>query len=84
MCSNANRTLSYSGRLTFRGTLEPCEASEVRPRAWIGRPGMYDVGKWELEVNMLERDEPSRIRRRYVQEGGAGVSVSVSDARGRI
>lgn len=45
---------------------------------------MYDVGKWEVEVNVLERDEPSRIRRRYVQEGGAGVSVSVCDARGRF
>jgi hypothetical protein len=63
--------LQYTGRLTFRGTLEPLEAKTVQPRVCITHPGEYGLGHWSLETQVLEtsRTEGSEsVRHRYQQE----------------
>ncbi|KAF9010359.1 hypothetical protein BDZ89DRAFT_996309 [Hymenopellis radicata] len=60
--------VTYGGRLTFRGTLKPTEQSTISPRVWISRAGSYEVGSWQLEVNVHEPSDETRIRHRYVQE----------------
>ncbi|KAL1748561.1 ER-golgi trafficking TRAPP I complex 85 kDa subunit-domain-containing protein [Schizophyllum fasciatum] len=78
----------YSGRLTFRGRLEPCQSATITPSLWITRPGTYSLGHWKAETEVFEQTEtgPSAdiVRHRYTQVPAAGeddVYVSVSDVR---
>ena len=65
--------LHYTGRLTFRGTLKPLEATTIQPRACITHPGAYGLGVWNLETQVLETswaasDEgKGKIRLQYQQ-----------------
>ncbi|TRM66415.1 ER-golgi trafficking TRAPP I complex 85 kDa subunit-domain-containing protein [Schizophyllum amplum] len=64
----------YTGRLTFRGRLEPCQRTNVTPSLWITRPGTYSLGHWRAETEVFEQenDVPSTdgvpaVRHRYLQ-----------------
>jgi len=62
----------YTGRLTFRGTLDPSQATAIQPDLWITRPGTYDLGGWSLETEVLETssstsERDGRVRHRYKQ-----------------
>ncbi|KAG5647603.1 hypothetical protein DXG03_008956 [Asterophora parasitica] len=63
----------YTGRLTYRGTLDPSRTITLRPELWITRPGTYGLGGWTLETEVLETSSSpdeieGRIRHRYKQE----------------
>lgn len=74
----------YSGRLTFRGTLEPMQSLSLHPKVWITRPGTYSLAGWRLETEVGELTDGTawRTRQRYVQGPPTGDSscISVSDA----
>ncbi|KAF8078759.1 ER-golgi trafficking TRAPP I complex 85 kDa subunit-domain-containing protein [Lyophyllum atratum] len=44
----------YTGRLTFRGTLDPLQTTTIQPDLWITRPGTYGLSGWSLETEVLE------------------------------
>jgi len=65
--------LNYTGRLTFRGTLEPLEATTIQPDVYITYPGEYGLGGWSLEAQVLRTstavsDGIENVRHRYRQE----------------
>lgn len=43
----------YSGRLTFRTTVSASEFVILQPRLLITRPGLYNLGGWALETEVL-------------------------------
>ncbi|KIY70143.1 hypothetical protein CYLTODRAFT_392434 [Cylindrobasidium torrendii FP15055 ss-10] len=63
--------LRYTGRLAFRGRLKPCERVELRPQAWVTRPGSFGAGPWMLEVNVLDKGDANEelVRQRFTQTG---------------
>ena len=75
----------YSGRLTFRGRLEPCQSTTITPSLWITRPGTYSLGNWKAETEVYEQEETAggtpAVRHRYLQTPAPGddVYISVSD-----
>ncbi|CAK5264890.1 unnamed protein product [Mycena citricolor] len=77
--SAENPVPDYSGRVTFRGTLGPLEATTLTPRMWIDRPGSYSLDGWELDTEIVEVDNEV-VRLRYQQTPQLG-SLVVSDLR---
>ncbi|KAF7320299.1 hypothetical protein MKEN_00814700 [Mycena kentingensis (nom. inval.)] len=63
---------SYSGRVTFRGTLQPLEYARIAPRMWIASPGTYALSGWRLETEVLEKDAQDTVRHRYEEEQTLG------------
>jgi len=63
---------SYTGRLTFRGKIEPLQLVTVRPKVWVSKPGTYSLGGWTLEteisIEQAEGSKQSTRNRRYLQE----------------
>ncbi|KAG7450664.1 uncharacterized protein BT62DRAFT_927934 [Guyanagaster necrorhizus] len=78
----------YSGRLSFRGTLNPTELITIHPKVWVTRPGLYDLDAWRLEVKVHELDQAPgdkpRTRHHYIQESGQMLRshIIVRDIRG--
>ncbi|KAJ7293446.1 ER-golgi trafficking TRAPP I complex 85 kDa subunit-domain-containing protein [Mycena rebaudengoi] len=73
----------YTGRLTYRGTLQPSEMVIVTPKIWVVCPGTYALSGWRLETEVLENSSPKsdiQIRHRYLEEPALG-SITVSDTR---
>ncbi|KAK0478294.1 ER-golgi trafficking TRAPP I complex 85 kDa subunit-domain-containing protein [Armillaria novae-zelandiae] len=64
----------YSGRLSFRGVLNPTELITIHPKMWASRPGLYGLHAWHMEVEVHELDQvpgdKPRIRHHYIQESG--------------
>ncbi|KAJ7630805.1 ER-golgi trafficking TRAPP I complex 85 kDa subunit-domain-containing protein [Roridomyces roridus] len=58
---------SYSGRLTFRGTLKPMESARVAPKIW------YALSGWRIETEVLDA---STVIHRYKEEPALG-SITV-------
>jgi len=60
----------YGGRLTYRATLEPTQYISFSAAAWIGRPGTYALGAWQIETEVLESlpNALEQVRHRYLQE----------------
>ncbi|KAF8213184.1 ER-golgi trafficking TRAPP I complex 85 kDa subunit-domain-containing protein [Mycena galopus ATCC 62051] len=74
---------TYTGRLTFRGTLKPLESSQITPKIWVVCPGTYALSGWRLETEVLEPasdKDDVRIRHRYQEEPSLGY-VTVSDVQ---
>ncbi|KAJ7275176.1 ER-golgi trafficking TRAPP I complex 85 kDa subunit-domain-containing protein [Mycena haematopus] len=72
---------TYTGRLTFRGTLKPLESSQITPKIWVVCPGTYALSGWRLETEVLEpgpEKDDVRIKHRYQEEPSLGF-VTVSD-----
>ncbi|KAJ7038336.1 ER-golgi trafficking TRAPP I complex 85 kDa subunit-domain-containing protein [Mycena alexandri] len=72
---------TYTGRLTFRGTLQPLESRRLTPKIWVVCPGTYALSGWRLETEVLETasgKDGVRIRHRYQEEPSLG-SITVSD-----
>lgn len=55
----------YSGRLTFRTVLPPGKLATVQPRILVDRPGLYSVGSFVVETELIDGDLKKRT---YVQE----------------
>ncbi|KAJ7103664.1 ER-golgi trafficking TRAPP I complex 85 kDa subunit-domain-containing protein [Mycena belliarum] len=73
---------NYTGRLTFRGTLQPLESTSIIPKIWVVCPGTYALSGWRLETEVLEPSssgEDVRPRHRYQEESPIGRSITVSD-----
>ncbi|KZP10535.1 hypothetical protein FIBSPDRAFT_1051266 [Athelia psychrophila] len=70
----------YSGRLTFRGALEPMQSITLLPTVWITRPGTYSLAGWRLETEVGEVNDGGawRTRQRFVQGPPAGDSSCIS------
>ncbi|KAF5385469.1 hypothetical protein D9757_005398 [Collybiopsis confluens] len=60
----------YSGKLTYRATLEPIQCITFAVVAWIDRPGTYSLESWWTETEVLERigDNTECVRYRYLEE----------------
>ncbi|KAJ7071158.1 ER-golgi trafficking TRAPP I complex 85 kDa subunit-domain-containing protein [Mycena amicta] len=67
---------SYTGRVTYRGSLGPLECVEITPRIWVACPGTYALSGWRLETEVLDAEES--VRHRYEEELFLG-SIIVSD-----
>ncbi|KAK0464963.1 ER-golgi trafficking TRAPP I complex 85 kDa subunit-domain-containing protein [Desarmillaria tabescens] len=78
----------YSGRLSFRGVLNPTELITIHPKMWVSRPGLYSLHAWRLEVEVHELDQAPgdkpRIRHHYIQESEQVhySNIIVRDTRG--
>ncbi|KAF9527818.1 ER-golgi trafficking TRAPP I complex 85 kDa subunit-domain-containing protein [Crepidotus variabilis] len=63
---------SYSGRLTFRGTIHPSQHILVYPKLWVSRPGIYSLSGWSLKTEISTQINPAldliSSTRRYIQE----------------
>lgn len=48
----------YSGRRTFRGLLEPSQATQLQAKVWVSQPGTYSLDGWSLEseVGITSKD----------------------------
>ncbi|TFK56961.1 hypothetical protein OE88DRAFT_1715773 [Heliocybe sulcata] len=61
----------YSGRLAYRGRLEPSQLATVRAKMWLSRPGAYALRGWQVETEVEEVDSDEkgrkRTRHRYLQ-----------------
>ncbi|KAJ7169750.1 ER-golgi trafficking TRAPP I complex 85 kDa subunit-domain-containing protein [Mycena filopes] len=71
----------YTGRLTFRGTLQPLESSRLAPKIWVVCPGTYALSGWRLETEVLEtaiEKDDVQIRHRYQDIPSLG-SIIVSN-----
>ncbi|KZT30693.1 hypothetical protein NEOLEDRAFT_1126297 [Neolentinus lepideus HHB14362 ss-1] len=44
----------YSGRLTYRGRLEPSQEVTVKAKMWLNRPGAYALTGWLVETEVEE------------------------------
>ncbi|KAF8898889.1 ER-golgi trafficking TRAPP I complex 85 kDa subunit-domain-containing protein [Infundibulicybe gibba] len=77
----------FFGRMTFRGTLDPCQITTVLPKLWITRPGSYGLSGWRLETEVCDPASSqmgkSPIRQRYLQEPKprARACITVCDVR---
>ncbi|KAJ7783643.1 ER-golgi trafficking TRAPP I complex 85 kDa subunit-domain-containing protein [Mycena maculata] len=72
---------AYTGRLTFRGTLQPMESTGLTPKIWVVCPGTYALSGWRLETEVLDTSPAEadvRIIHRYQEEPSLG-SITVSD-----
>ncbi|KAJ7125714.1 ER-golgi trafficking TRAPP I complex 85 kDa subunit-domain-containing protein [Mycena crocata] len=70
---------TYTGRLTFRGTLQPLESIRIAPKIWVVCPGTYALSGWRLETEVLEpsgRGDDPQIRHRYQEQPPLG-SITV-------
>ncbi|KAJ6621602.1 ER-golgi trafficking TRAPP I complex 85 kDa subunit-domain-containing protein [Mycena sp. CBHHK59/15] len=77
---------AYTGRLTFRGTLQPSEFLTISPKIWVVCPGTYALSGWRLETEVLEVSSlkaDAEIRHRYLEEPSLAsiVSITVSDTQ---
>ncbi|PBK77412.1 hypothetical protein ARMSODRAFT_280722 [Armillaria solidipes] len=78
----------YSGRLSFRGVLNPTELITIHPKMWASRPGLYGLHAWHMGVEVHELDQvpgdKPRIRHHYIQESGQAhhSNIIVRDIRG--
>ncbi|KAJ7706314.1 ER-golgi trafficking TRAPP I complex 85 kDa subunit-domain-containing protein [Mycena rosella] len=74
---------AYTGRLTFRGALQPLESTKITPKIWVVCPGTYALSGWRLETEVLEPliggNDDVRVRHRYQEESSLGSSITVSD-----
>ncbi|KAH6916862.1 ER-golgi trafficking TRAPP I complex 85 kDa subunit-domain-containing protein [Coprinopsis sp. MPI-PUGE-AT-0042] len=70
----------YSGRLAFRCTLQPGEVTTLQPRILVDRAGLYSVGSFVAETELLIGE--SKKKRTYVQEHPppADVCIIVRDS----
>jgi hypothetical protein len=84
----------YSGRLTFRGTLQPLGAVTLQPMVWITHPGTYSLGGWLLKTEVGDTsssptmdgdgNDAWRTRSRYSQHSPTGDAscITVCDVKG--
>ena len=87
LIDGVRRTLlpvSYCGRMTFRGLLQPLQATSVQAHMCVTRPGTYALSGWRLETEVGEpgmEDGSWRVRHRYEQRAPADdkSSIVVSD-----
>ncbi|KAJ7654956.1 ER-golgi trafficking TRAPP I complex 85 kDa subunit-domain-containing protein [Mycena polygramma] len=72
----------YTGRLTYRGMLQPLESSRITPKIWVVCPGTYALSGWRMETEVLEpvKGDDVQIRQRYEEEPSLGI-ITVSDIR---
>ncbi|KAJ3844312.1 ER-golgi trafficking TRAPP I complex 85 kDa subunit-domain-containing protein [Lentinula raphanica] len=71
---------SFSGRLTFRACLEPRQHTTCVATAWIHRPGIYSLGAWRMDSDVLEtlpNNSVERVRFRYAQKPSLDDTPSV-------
>jgi len=68
----------YSGRLTYRATLEPTHFTSFSATAWIGRPGTYALGPCRIETEVLEALPSAGVRHRYLQEPSLDDSLIIT------
>lgn len=70
----------YSGRLAFRSTLQPGELTTLQPRILVDRAGLYSVGSFVVETELLVGE--SKKKRAYVQKHPppADVCIIVRDS----
>jgi len=56
--------LPYTGRTTFRGTLEPCKSMVIRPKLLVTQPGTYSLDSWSLaaEIFILSATDKTAFR----------------------
>ncbi|KAF9076140.1 ER-golgi trafficking TRAPP I complex 85 kDa subunit-domain-containing protein [Rhodocollybia butyracea] len=66
--SSTIQPVVYCGRLTFRGTLEQTMHTTFSVTAWVGRPGTYALGAWQIETEVLEGVPKEQVRHRYLQQ----------------
>jgi len=81
----------YSGRLTFRGTLEPTGVLILEAKLWANQAGAYGLDSWVAETELCPREGNAQTavdrvgKRRYRQEAAVGkqgpTCVFVSDRR---
>ncbi|KAJ6574977.1 ER-golgi trafficking TRAPP I complex 85 kDa subunit-domain-containing protein [Mycena capillaripes] len=72
---------AYTGRLTYRGVLQPSESRRITPKIWVVCPGTYALSGWRLETEVLEpaaKGDDVQIRHRYQDEPSLGF-ITVSD-----
>ncbi|EFI28666.1 hypothetical protein CC1G_13692 [Coprinopsis cinerea okayama7 len=62
----AHNTAPYSGRLTFRNELPPGESATVQPRLFVDRPGLYSIGPFAVDTELVIPD--SKCKRSYSQQ----------------
>ncbi|KAF6766545.1 ER-golgi trafficking TRAPP I complex 85 kDa subunit-domain-containing protein [Ephemerocybe angulata] len=76
----------YSGKLTFRTTISASEATVLQARVLISRPGIYHIGGWAVESEVLveigevtaaEGRGETRKRFRYIQEHPPNSEASI-------
>ncbi|KAF5317627.1 hypothetical protein D9611_015053 [Ephemerocybe angulata] len=76
----------YSGKLTFRTTISASEATVLQARVLISRPGIYHIGGWAVESEVLvetgevtaaEGRGETRKRFRYMQEHPPNSEASI-------
>ncbi|KAJ6604519.1 ER-golgi trafficking TRAPP I complex 85 kDa subunit-domain-containing protein [Mycena vulgaris] len=72
---------AYTGRLTYRGKLQPLESTRITPKIWVVCPGTYALSGWRLESEVLETSPSGDVgvRHRYQEESSLGSSITVSD-----
>jgi len=63
----------YTGKLTFRATVLPCEFAMFKPKVLISQPGLFGIGGWSVQTEVLAEqpdasNSSTRQRSRYTQE----------------
>ncbi|KAK2461653.1 hypothetical protein APHAL10511_006116 [Amanita phalloides] len=57
---------TYMGRTTFRGILGPSQSTIVKPKLWITRAGIFNIGEWYLTTEIFQSTQPPQTPlRRY-------------------